>query len=153
MHRQGVAHRDSLLENILFDAGGHIKIIDFGFSRFVTPGELFATACRSAQYVAPNVISGHRYERRAVDMCCCGVIIYVMMNYFRWRAANQAQMSRQILTGDFQIPDSVGLLCTDLIRKLMTIDPHVRLTADEGITHPWLDTIKVTWDQDDCLVP
>jgi serine/threonine protein kinase len=101
------------------------------------------------------MISGHRYENRAVDMCCCGVIIYVMMmmNYFQWRAANQAQMSRQILTGDFQIPDSVSVLCTDLIRKLMTIDRHVRLTADEGITHPWLDTIKVTWDQDDCLVP
>jgi serine/threonine protein kinase len=86
-------------------------------------------------------------------MCCWGVIIYVMMNYFPWRAANQAQMSRRILTGDFQIPDSVGVLCTDLIRKLMTIDPHLRLAADEGITHPRLDTIKVTWDQDDCLVP
>jgi hypothetical protein len=76
-----------------------------------------------------------------------------MMNYFPWRAANQAQMLRQILTGDFQIPDSVGLLCTDLIRKLMTIDPRVRLAADEGITNPRLDTIKVTWDQDDGLVP
>jgi serine/threonine protein kinase len=40
--REGVAHRDPKLENILFDAGSHIKIINFGFFRFVTPGELFA---------------------------------------------------------------------------------------------------------------
>jgi 5'-AMP-activated protein kinase catalytic alpha subunit len=154
IHREGAAHRDLKLENILLDAGGHIKIIDFGFSRFITPGELFATPCGTAQYVAPEVISGHSYEGRAVDMWSCGVIIYVLMtNYFPWRGANQAQMSRQILTGDFQIPDSVGVLCADLIRKLMTIDPHVRLTAEEALTHPWLDTIEVTWDQDDCLAP
>jgi hypothetical protein len=35
----------------------------------------------------------------------------------------------------------------------MTIDPRVRLAADEGITNPRLNTIKATWDQDDCLVP
>jgi serine/threonine protein kinase len=154
IHHEGVAHRDLKLENILFDATGHIKVIDFGFSRFVTPGELFGTPCGSTQYVAPEVISGHSYEGRAVDMWSCGVIIYVLMtNYFPWRGGNHAQISRQILSGDFQIPDSVGVLCADLIQKLMTIDPRVRLTADEALTHPWLETIEVTWDQDDCLIP
>jgi serine/threonine protein kinase len=154
IHREGVAHRDLKLENILFDATGHIKVIDFGFSRFVTPGELFGTPCGSAQYVAPEVISGQSYEGRAVDMWSCGVIIYALMtNYFPWRGSNQAHILRQILSGDFQIPDSVGVLCADLIRKLMTIDPRVRLTADEALTHPWLETIEVTWNQDDCLVP
>jgi serine/threonine protein kinase len=100
------------------------------------------------------VISGHSYEGRAVDLWSCGVIIYVLMtNYFPWRGANQAQISRQILSGDFQIPDTVGVLCADLIRKLMTIDPRVRLTADEALTHPWLESIEITWDQADCLVP
>jgi serine/threonine protein kinase len=153
-HREGVAHRDLKLDNILFDSSGHIKIIDFGFSRLVTPGELFATPCGSPQYVAPEVISGHSYEGRAVDMWSCGVIIYVLMtNYFPWRGANQAQISRQILSGDFQIPDTVGVLCADLIQKLMTMDPRSRLTADEALTHPWLENIEVTWDQDECLIP
>jgi serine/threonine protein kinase len=80
------------------------------------------------------------------------VIVYgLTTNYFPWRGANQAQMSRQILTGDFQIFDSVGVLCADLVRKPMTIETHVRLAADEALTHPWLDTIEVAWDKDDCL--
>jgi hypothetical protein len=42
------------------------------------------------------------------------MIVYgLMRNYFPWSGANQAQMSRQILAGDFQILDSV--LSADLI--------------------------------------
>jgi len=39
-------------ENLLLDSNMNIKIADFGFSNFYTPGELLSTWCGSPPYAA-----------------------------------------------------------------------------------------------------
>ena len=41
MNSQGVIHRDIKPENILLDANHHIKIIDFGCSKKITPEQVY----------------------------------------------------------------------------------------------------------------
>ncbi|KAI4253931.1 MAG: hypothetical protein L6R42_007389, partial [Xanthoria sp. 1 TBL-2021] len=71
---QGIAYRDMKPENILIDAEGHIKLVDFGFAKKVDARETY-TLCGTPEYLAPEVIknSGHG---TAVDWWAFGILVY-----------------------------------------------------------------------------
>ena len=46
----------------------NIKIADFGFGNFYTPGSELATWCGSPPYAAPEVFEGKRYEGPEIDI-------------------------------------------------------------------------------------
>lgn len=70
--KQGVAYRDMKPENILIDAEGHLKLVDFGFAKKVENSEFWIqvgrlsltntitgetyTLCGTPEYLAPEVI-------------------------------------------------------------------------------------------------
>lgn len=60
MHNKGIVHRDLKLENILVNEVRRnevqVKIIDFGLSKLVGPGELATEPFGTLGYVAPEVI-------------------------------------------------------------------------------------------------
>lgn len=146
IHQQGIAHRDLKLENIMMDAHGCIKIIDFGFSRFAN--QLCSTPCGSPAYASPEVIGGQNYDGKAADMWSCGVILFALVTgELPWRGSNQVQIYKQISTGSFEMPEGVSTLCSDLIKKLLVPEAQMRLTASEALKHPWLDGIEVSWTE------
>ena len=81
-HKHGIAHRDLKPANILIDAeaGGHIKIIDFGIaqSQFdveeISDDVVFGTP----YYNAPEVLICEFSEMS--DMWSIGVILYVLLS-------------------------------------------------------------------------
>jgi len=46
----------------------NIKIADFGFSNYFTPGEQLATWCGSPPYAAPEVFEGKKYYGPEIDV-------------------------------------------------------------------------------------
>ena len=56
LHEKGIMHRDLKLENIMLDANGYIKIIDFGLAKIINNDELALTQCGTAEYFAPEVL-------------------------------------------------------------------------------------------------
>ena len=50
------------------DANMNIKIADFGFSNYYTPGEQLATWCGSPPYAAPEVFEGKKYIGPEIDI-------------------------------------------------------------------------------------
>ena len=71
------------MENILFYDGppgkgcSRIKIIDFGCARYFGKNETMKGIFGSANYVAPEMISGN-YDCK-VDVFSAGIIFYAMM--------------------------------------------------------------------------
>ena len=55
-------------ENLLLDANMNMKIADFGFSNYFTPGEQLATWCGSPPYAAPEVFEGKKYTGPEIDV-------------------------------------------------------------------------------------
>jgi serine/threonine protein kinase len=155
IHDQGIAHRDLKLENVLVGSDLNIKIIDFGFSRAAqSPGELFGTSCGSPAYAAPEILEARPYDGRMADMWSMGVMLYALVvGALPWRGTHQQVVYEQIAAADFQVPPTVGLICTDLIKKLMTLNPAARLTAREARNHPWLEGVEAKWESSNGVAP
>ncbi|KAB7495281.1 Serine/threonine-protein kinase S6KL [Armadillidium nasatum] len=75
LHNAGIIYRDLKMENILLDVDGHIKLIDFGLSRWLTYGGHTSTICGTLQFMAPEVLKGEEYGHPA-DWWSLGIIAY-----------------------------------------------------------------------------
>ena len=49
-------HRDVKLENILIDAAGNMKLIDFGLCGYYLAGKRLRCHCGSPSYAAPEIV-------------------------------------------------------------------------------------------------
>lgn len=68
---------------MLLDANMNIKIADFGFSNYFTPGEQLATWCGSPPYAAPEVFEGKKYYGPEIDVWV-NVLNYITWAYTRY---------------------------------------------------------------------
>ena len=60
LHNLGIVYRDPKLENIPLDLTGHIKIVDFGFSKKMVTSN---TVCGTSDYLAPELFRGETYDK------------------------------------------------------------------------------------------
>lgn len=154
IHDKGIAHRDLKLENVLLDNRGHIKLIDFGFSKFADQGQVFKTPCGSPAYAAPEVMGGSAYDGKAADMWSCGVLLFSLVTgELPWKGGNQIHVYSQIQKGQIEMPQGLSQFCSDLISKLIVPDSAMRLTAAEALNHPWVADVNVSWDNDVGIKP
>ena len=77
-HKNGVIHRDIKPSNILIDAGGRLKVTDFGIARLIdsqttSTGQFLGTP----SFMAPEQFTGGPIDGRA-DLFATGVVMYRM---------------------------------------------------------------------------
>ncbi len=81
IHDSGLAHRDLKTENLFVDGEMNIKIGDFGFAKFIEPGNdkgLLKTALGTPGYQCPELLEGDNYSGTGNDISACGVILFIM---------------------------------------------------------------------------
>ena len=78
LHSQGIVHRDIKPENMLFEKKTKlIKIIDFGISKKIKPGESLTSRVGTPYYIAPEVLSKN-YDFKC-DIWSLGVVLYMII--------------------------------------------------------------------------
>lgn len=79
LHSKNVIYRDLKPENILIDTTGHIKLIDFGYSKTLKGNSKRTNSvCGTVQYMAPEIMLGENYDK-SVDFWSLGILIYFMI--------------------------------------------------------------------------
>lgn len=63
LHMRDIIYRDLKPENMVFDAQGYVKIVDFGFAKVVPRGYVTMTVCGTPDYVAPEVFASASHTR------------------------------------------------------------------------------------------
>jgi serine/threonine protein kinase len=135
-HRLEMLHQDLRPENIMIDASGTVKIIDFGSTRVAG---LTETAMRleraempgTAQYAAPEYFLGERGTPRS-DLYSLGVIAYQLLTgrlpygaqvaKSTTRAAQRKLQYRSVLDDQREIPAWLD----ETLRRAVHPDPQKR---------------------------
>lgn len=141
-HARGVYHRDIKPENLLLDAGGELKVADFGLGAVADGGGKGGsprhTMCGTPAYVAPEILSRKGYEPAKVDVWSCGVVLFVLAaGYLPFNDASLVNMYRKIYAGRFRCPGWFSPALRDLVRRVLDPDPSARIDADGIVAHPW----------------
>jgi len=141
-HSLGIVHRDLKPENLLLENESddtNIKVTDFGLGRF--SDLLMHTACGTAGYVAPEILSCKGYDKE-VDMWSAGVILYILLSgYPPFFDDHEPRLFESIMKADYEFHpqywDHISKEAKDLVSKLLVVNPHKRLSATEALQHPW----------------
>jgi serine/threonine protein kinase len=79
IHSKGIVYRDLKPENVLIDIDGHIKLADFGLSKFLTSSDSLTNSfCGSPEYMSPEMLMGTGHGS-SVDYYSLGAILFEML--------------------------------------------------------------------------
>ncbi|QJD99069.1 bifunctional protein-serine/threonine kinase/phosphatase [Massilia forsythiae] len=135
-HRLEMLHQDIRPENIMIDAAGTVKLIDFGAAsvagvREMAPGAPAATLAGAALYAAPEYFLGEPGTVQS-DVFSLGVLTYQLLTghlpydvripQAKSRAAQRKLAYTPARDHDAGIPAWVD----EALRKAVRIDPHAR---------------------------
>jgi len=148
IHGIGIVHRDLKPENLLYlnqDMKSPVKITDFGLAKYRSSKEtreMMNTACGTPGYVAPEILKSESYGKE-VDLWSIGVILYILLCGFPpFYSERTDELYNQIKRGEYEFPDpywtEISFAAKDLVRKLLTVNPKRRYTAEQALKHPWI---------------
>lgn len=143
-HEEGVIHRDVKPENVMIDMSGagpnsgadaepaRVKLMDFGIAKLLDAQGVTSTGqvLGSPAHMAPEQIEGCRVDKRA-DVFSLGVMFYeTVVGKLPFAGNNPAQVLRNVLEGNFELPDrvkpEVGARWSRLLSKALQRSPDAR---------------------------
>ena len=112
-HAQLVVHRDIKPSNLLVDAGGQVKLLDFGIARLLDEGRIGETELTqqghrvlTPDYAAPEQIAGLAVDTRC-DVYALGVLLFELLTGarpYRLKRDSRAALEDAILAAEVPRP-------------------------------------------------
>jgi serine/threonine protein kinase len=99
--------------------------------------------CGTPAYIAPEILKDKGYEGFKVDVWSAGVCLFAMLvGTVPFKANSMHELHKLIVGGRYDLKDEkLSPTAKDLLSKLLTVDPKVRLSAVEVLGHPWLKDV------------
>lgn len=147
MNSFGIIHRDIKPENIMMTDSSEsagIKIIDFGLTKTLAPGEKLAEGMGTITFVAPEVITRKPYNKQ-VDVWSLGVILYLLLSGtlpFTHPENDEEEIAKKVVFMDVSFINdhfkgrSNG--ATKLIDSCLEKNPEKRITIEQVLKNDWV---------------
>lgn len=141
LHEQKIIYRDLKPDNVMIDEEGHIKLIDFGFTKTLQESKAFRTTtnCGTVGYTAPEILIGSDVGYSfSVDIWSYGVMIAELMGGSLPFADKEDPMLLQqnIIKGELKIQSTfIDPFARDFLKRILVVEPNMRLDFDGMKTH------------------
>lgn len=136
LSERNILYRDLKPENVMLDAQGYLKLIDFGIAKKLPEGESKTfTMIGTPHYMAPEVMRGHGYGTE-VDLWSMGVMLYEFVcGYLPF--ADDLDDPTEVCTAVLKDPLQFASSYKDangktLMKGLLTRQPRKRLGSGIG---------------------
>ncbi|HKR64840.1 MAG TPA: serine/threonine-protein kinase, partial [Thermoanaerobaculia bacterium] len=148
-HEQGIIHRDIKPQNVLIDAKGEVKLMDFGIARLAEAPEAMTQAgliVGTPHYMSPEQVQGKQLDARS-DVYSMGVLMYELL-------AGKRPFESSSLTGVLtahitekakpviDVRPEIGRELNAIVMRCLEKDPNVRY-ADAGALLADLDRVQM----------
>ena len=160
LHGKKILHRDIKLDNILVQFDNEedrknknmlkatVKLIDFGFARYLKKEELAYSTLGSPINMDPGILrklnkvehsNEYGYDEKA-DIWSLGTICYEMLiGKCTFDADSMADLLRKVEEGDYLLPTTLSKEAVSFLNCMLQYDYKRRLSAQELSRHKFLN--------------
>mmetsp|Transcript_37121 Transcript_37121/g.27433 ORF Transcript_37121/g.27433 Transcript_37121/m.27433 type:complete len:151 (+) Transcript_37121:380-832(+) len=122
-----------------------VKLIDFGTADILEKGKKFSEVFGTCYYIAPDILN-KQYDEKC-DVWSIGVIMYILLTGRPpFEGSTEDETLKKIAIGSFDLTckelKQVSKEAIDLIRKFLTYEPEKRISAQEALSHPWIQKVR-----------
>ena len=160
LHDKRIIHRHITLDNILIHYESEedkikrnlikakVKIIDFGFARYLKKGELAKSTLGSPINMDPIILmklnkynnsQEYGYDEK-VDIWSLGNIFYEMLiGQCTFDAESMKELVLKVETGNYFFPSTLSMEALSFLDGMLKYDPKKRFTIEELYRHQFLN--------------
>ena len=103
--------------------------------------------------MSPEILlgTGHSYK---TDIWSLGVLIWEIWGGFTpFNDSNPQKMNNRIITGKMSLPKTIDYVVKDLIKLILTCDPHQRIELEEIKSHAYFRDTDWTQMKNRSMIP
>jgi len=122
-------------------SGRKLVVIDFGLCGVSDQkSRLMNQFCGSPAYAAPELVQRIPYNGKLTDVWAMGIILYTLLvGDYPFVGDDIGALYKQIVYKTPHFPSHVSKQAKDLIRRMVTKSPALRISLSGVKKHPWMN--------------